>query len=71
MAYFTIVTLQDGMWSPQFGDKDRAVVVDELQEYRGFKAKIIKTRGMRQALIDAEIMIMNRLEARKMMGASK
>lgn len=43
--YFTLITKSsDGRWSPQFGDYDREVVVDEMRdEYAGKVCRIIST----------------------------
>ena len=32
--YYTLAQRVDGNWYPQFGDYDRSVVQDELQDYR-------------------------------------
>lgn len=48
-AYFTLVCREDGVWSPQFGDYNRDVVIAERDHYKEagtYKAKdmvIIKT----------------------------
>lgn len=57
--YFTLVALRDGVWSAQFGDYDREVVIDE--EYVCYDTevtKIIRTDDS-QAAIDAKIAELN------------
>ena len=64
--YYTLCTREDGKWSPQFGDYDRAVVTQEADDsywnqgrkeegkYRRQDMKIIKLANDRQAtLVDA------------------
>jgi hypothetical protein len=57
--YYTLATLDDGVWSPQFGDYDRDAVLEErCNEYEGQRVKIIST-GDAQADIDTGIAALN------------
>lgn len=60
--YYTLLTKYGDKWSPQFGDHDRQVVLDEKGEYRAWPTKIIKTQSARQSLIDAELAKLNRVK---------
>ena len=59
--YYTLIErLPNGKWYPQFGDHDRADVIQEMQSMmesgsfvKGTKYKIIKTDGKRDSLICA------------------
>lgn len=66
MAYYhTLITREDGIWSPQFGDYDREVVayeMDDFTEYQGYArqdVKIIRTKTDAQSEIDALIADLN------------
>lgn len=64
--YYTGLTRDDGVWSPQFGDYDRQVVEDEMEDsfiachapYAKRDLKIIVT-GDAQADIDAAVAKLN------------
>jgi hypothetical protein len=60
--YFTLCTLDEGRWSPQFGDYQRSLVEAEAEdyrrEYRRHDLKIIVT-GARQADIDSAVSALN------------
>jgi hypothetical protein len=32
MAYHTLLVFEDGAWAPQFGDRDRDIVVQEIRD---------------------------------------
>ncbi len=56
--YHSIITREDGKWSPQFGDFDKEVVKQEMEDsYReNFKAKdrkIITTGSSQKDINDA------------------
>lgn len=68
--YFTLCTRDNGKWSPQFGDYDRAVVAQEADDtywkanggdYHRKDMKIITT-GPKQSDIDFAIMVLNHRE---------
>lgn len=58
MAYFTLLQRHEGQWGIEFGDKDKATVESERDDYRDhfIKAKdlkIVTTRTSRNAEIVA------------------
>jgi hypothetical protein len=66
--YYTLICREDGKWSPQFGDYDKSVVRDELDDYANsfgsshYARKdimIIATDDDMQATIDAAIAKLN------------
>lgn len=60
MAYFTLVTLEAGVWAPQFGDFVKRVVKDEARDsYAGLPRKIIRTDTAHQFEIDRAIAKLN------------
>jgi hypothetical protein len=69
--YYTLAikpNFEGAIWGPQFGDYDREVVAQELEDtkdqwLKGSKFKIIKT-GDKQADIDAKIAELNQGEAK-------
>lgn len=61
--YHTLITRTDGRWSPQFGDWDLDVVVEEMldsyaNDFKAGDRKIIATSG-KQADINAVIAKLN------------
>ena len=62
MTYYTIVTLDNGEWSPQWGTFDKKEAQEERvmfnAEYRRAHVKIIATDD-NQAAIDAEVAALN------------
>lgn len=62
--YFSLIVAHkdDGVWSVQFGDYDREVVKDELEDewkgVPGVRTRIITTNGT-QAAIDAAVLELN------------
>lgn len=71
MAYYTLATKEpDGRWYPQFGDHDKEAVEFERDDMTGRPrgshgyvakrdTKIIKTRTVRKADVDAAIAALN------------
>lgn len=61
--YWTLLTRDDGRWSPQFGDYQRSLVESEKSDYRGEyrlgDLQIICT-GDRQCDIDAAVQRLNK-----------
>ena len=59
--YFTLCVFEDGRWSPEFGDYDRAVVEQERLDcgYDGYLCDIICT-GEDQAAIDDAVSQLNK-----------
>lgn len=52
-SYYTLLTLENGRWCPQFGDYDRAVVVQERRDsYSEYRWQIVKTDGTQAAIND-------------------
>jgi len=57
--YYTLIVLFGDNWSPEFGDYDREVVVEEQDTYdREFKTRIICT-GDRQFEITEAVRVQN------------
>ena len=58
--YYTLAVKEDGQWKPEFGDFDKEVVKDEMEDCADewCDMKIIKS-GVDQAAIDAEIAKLN------------
>ncbi len=69
-SYYTLVVREpgeDSSWGPQFGDYDRSVVAEELQDTkkdwpRGSKFRILTTDG-HQCSINAAVAALNGGEA--------
>ncbi len=66
MAYHTLVVKEQGTWAIHFGDKNREVVKQELEDLcDGFDGpkkkdcKIITTKTMRQSEIDQAVAKLN------------
>ena len=66
MAYYTLLTLDNGKWNIQFGSKDLPDVEFEREEYiygslkyRRKELKIIKTKTDNQSEIDVELAKLN------------
>lgn len=63
-SYYTLVLLQHGRWSPQFGDYDRETVDYELEDYvdQGYKRSHLKVivTGHLQADVNSAVANMNR-----------
>lgn len=56
MAYYTICTPTDGKLYPQFGDRDRQVVLDEKRDaYARQGAVIVKSKTAHQRDVNAAI----------------
>jgi ACT domain-containing protein len=71
--YFTLAELIDGQWRAQFGDYDRAVVQDELQDMRDNDSKArlrIVSSGDKQADIEQALAKLNEAYRRKALLAS-
>ena len=63
MAYYTLLTYENGTWSPQFGDYDRETVSLERRDcYSADETKILKTRTARQSEINSAIAALNALD---------
>jgi hypothetical protein len=63
--YFTLAVRDDGRWAPQFGDYDRSVVADELNDYvdsHDYRRKDLRilTTTDAQAAIDAAVAALNK-----------
>lgn len=60
LRYFTLITIEDGRWVPQFGDWSLAVVKQEQRDsYKGQTWHIVYSDGT-QAGIDAAVAAMNK-----------
>ena len=66
--YTACIRDRDGVWAPQFGDYDRAVVVEEMEDWHdatglhGSKRRDMKiiTTGPKQADINAAVDALNK-----------
>lgn len=61
-AYYTLCALYDGVWSAQFGDYEKAVVLEEQEEWAESEPEtqtcIVKSEDS-QSSIDAKIAALN------------
>lgn len=63
--YYSLVTLENGLWAVQFGDYDKQVVKQEKQDsYHGTKSRIITTEETQES-IDKAVKLLNESQAEK------
>jgi hypothetical protein len=63
--YYSLVTLENGLWAVQFGDYDKQVVKQEKQDsYHGTKSRIITTEETQES-IDKAVKLLNEAQAEK------